>query len=195
VLPPEEIGCRPFDERRDGFLISEAAAAVCLESAESESTPRPKPWAVIERFALGGDATHITSSDPSGQTFGHLLGRLELGRGVDLIHAHATGTVLNDPVELAMYEDTCMALETAPIVYSHKGAMGHSLGASGLVSVVLNCMSHRSSAIPGNVRTTRPLANKRVRIPQDVQQRDVRRSAAIAAGFGGAMAGITLVSA
>ena len=194
VLPREEIGCRPFDQHRDGFLISEAAAAVCLEAAESDSTPRPQPWAAIDRFALGGDATHITGSDSSGEVLGRLLDGLELGRGVDLIHAHATGTVSNDPVELTAYEHACAEAETAPIVYSHKGALGHTLGASGLVSVVLNCMSHRTGIVPGNVRTTRPLVSRRVRIPREVQKRDIRRSAAIAAGFGGAMAGIALIS-
>ena len=65
VLPPEGFGCRPFDHDRAGFLMSESAAAICLESADI-STPRQSPriLAQFDRFAMGGDATHLTGVDP-----------------------------------------------------------------------------------------------------------------------------------
>ena len=98
----------------------------------------------------------------------------------------------NDPVELAAIEATVVPGET-PSVYSHKGALGHSLGASGLVSVVLNCEAHRHGVVPPNVQTTTPLPAERVRIERGAVERPVRRSVAIAAGFGGAMAAVSLV--
>src|SRR5439155_11417411 len=69
VLPAEGVGCRPFDQDRDGFLMSEAAAAVCLEPAETGA----RGYARIERCALGGDATHMTAGDPDGRTLRRLL--------------------------------------------------------------------------------------------------------------------------
>lgn len=194
VLPREGFGCRPFDEDRDGFLMSEAAATVCLESAETTgSTVR---YARIDRFALGGDATHMTGSDPGGSTLRRLVRCVVNGRPVDLVHAHGTGTISNDPIELAAFDDECVAGEmtSPPRVYSHKGALGHSLGAAGLVSIVLNCLSHRRGVIPPNVQTRKPLATRTIRIARDVEEAPVKRSLAVAAGFGGPMAVVSLVS-
>ncbi|HEY7090194.1 MAG TPA: beta-ketoacyl synthase N-terminal-like domain-containing protein [Tepidisphaeraceae bacterium] len=189
VLPAEGVGCRPFDHDRDGFLISEAAAAVCIESSETS-----RGIAVIDRFALGGDAVHLTGGDPQGRTLKYLLGHVVDGRPVDLIHAHATGTLFHDPIELRAIESTVFQTDPRPIVYSHKGALGHSLGAAGLVAVVLNCQSHRTGIIPGNVQTRRALPTDHVAIASDPTARPVRRSVALAAGFGGAMGAVSLVS-
>jgi 3-oxoacyl-[acyl-carrier-protein] synthase II len=191
VLPREGVGCRPFDQGRDGFLISEAAAAVCVE-AMSENHPHRRGGIAIDRFALAGDATHLTGGDPDGKTLRYILRQVIDARPVDLIHAHATGTPLNDPIELAAIEaSVAESQEIPPSIYSHKGAMGHSLGASGLVSVVLNCMSHRQSVIPPNVRTQVPIGPN---ISATAVRRQVRRSVALAAGFGGAMAAVSLSS-
>jgi 3-oxoacyl-[acyl-carrier-protein] synthase II len=111
-----------------------------------------------------------------------------------MVHAHGTGTEANDAAELAALEATLPPSRSLPTLYSHKGALGHSLGASGLVSVVLNCMSHQSGIIPGNVQTPQPLASAAVEIRQQPTERKVERSLAIAAGFGGAMAAVSLRS-
>jgi 3-oxoacyl-[acyl-carrier-protein] synthase II len=193
VLPPEGFGCRPFDVERAGFLMSEAAAAVCLEAAD-ESTLTPRPYVRVDRFAFGGDATHMTGVDPAGLTLRHLLARVVDNRPVDLIHAHGTGTSLNDPIELAAFDDI-VAGDRVPIVYSHKGALGHSLGASGLVSVALNCAMHAKGVVPPNVQTRRPLETRRVRVFADAKAQATRRSIAVAAGFGGPTAAVSLISA
>jgi len=198
VLAREGRGCRPFDENRDGFLMSEAAAAVCLEAPEAVD-PSPDSlarWPRLERFALGADAAHLTGGDRGGITLRRLLARVMDGRHVDLVHAHGTGTPINDPMELQAIEASLVLGDVGdarPNVYSHKGALGHSLGASGLVSVVLNCEAHRRGVVPPNVQTTTPLPAERVRIERTRIERPVRRSIAIAAGFGGAMAAVTLM--
>src|SRR5208283_3187056 len=61
VLAPEGHGCRPFDHHRRGFVVSEAAAAVCLESRQN---PVGRPIVRIDRWAAGGDGTHLTAGDP-----------------------------------------------------------------------------------------------------------------------------------
>jgi 3-oxoacyl-[acyl-carrier-protein] synthase II len=215
VLPAEGIGCRPFDQDRDGFLMSEAAAAVCLECAELErgeparpragagvsadrpgDGPAPLGYTRVERFALGGDAIHMTAGDPDGSTLRRLLKDLVAARPVDLIHAHGTGTVFNDPIELAAIESECVREDSpAPVVYSHKGALGHSLGASGLVSTALSCLMHRRGVVPPNVRTTKPLATRGVQICSSARRQAVGRSIVTAAGFGGPIAAISLISA
>ena len=131
VLPPEGFGCRPFDQDRAGFLLSESAAAICLE-AQDPITPRqseasPRILARIDRFALGADATHLTGVDPQGATLRRLLAQVIDNRPVDLIHAHGTGTPMNDPIELAAIDDLLPPGDRPAWLYSHKGALGHSL--------------------------------------------------------------------
>jgi 3-oxoacyl-[acyl-carrier-protein] synthase II len=186
VLPAEGIGCRPFDLTRDGFLLSEAAAALCLEN-----DPANQALARIDEIAIGGDAAHLTGADPAGRTLREMLRRVVDGRGVDLVHAHATGTKQNDPIELAAIEAT-IAKHSDPLVYSHKGALGHSLGAAGLVAVVLNCLMHQAGQVPPNVQTHQPLPTH-LTISRNTEKRCIHRSIALAAGFGGAVAAVSLV--
>jgi 3-oxoacyl-(acyl-carrier-protein) synthase len=185
VLPPEGGLCRPFDLNRRGFLMSEAAAALCLETT-------PRGLAQIDRYAMAADAAHLTAGDPQAKTLKHLLTRVIDNRRLDLVHAHATGTIQHDPVELAALEATLCPADL-PALYSHKAALGHSLGAAGLLSVVLNCLAHHHNAIPGNINTTDPLPT-RLPINRKTESRRIQRSAAIASGFGGALAAITLQS-
>jgi 3-oxoacyl-[acyl-carrier-protein] synthase II len=175
VLPPAGVPCRPFDLNRQGFLMSDAAAAVCLEASN-------KPGVCVDRYTLGGDATHLTGSKSDGAVLAHLL-RQVMPRDVDLIHAHGTGTVLNDATELTALEAQCV--ETIPHLYSHKGSLGHSLGASGLVSVVINRECHRAGTVPGNANTAAPCPRSKLEISGAAAERNVCRSIAIASGFGG----------
>lgn len=211
VLPPTAFGCRPFDQTRQGFLMSEAAAAVCLTAEDDVSAtrpPRPSPQATtshagsshagpapgriaLDRFALGADAFHLTGSDPGGRVLRHLLRTVTQDAPFDLIHAHGTGTQLNDAIELAALNDTFTDPASLPILYSHKGALGHSLGAAGLVAIVLNCLAHRTGVIPPNIQTHSPLPTH-LPIPHTSRNVRVRRSLALAAGFGGPTAVVSL---
>jgi 3-oxoacyl-[acyl-carrier-protein] synthase II len=198
VLATSGVGCRPFDEHREGFLISEAAAAVWLQRGdhhplETKETSPPIRLA-IDGFSLGADATHLTGMDPSGRALRQVIARAIGGGPVDLIHAHGTGTILNDPVELAAINNAIAAHAAVPEIYSHKGALGHSLGASGLVSVALNYLIHSQGLVAPNVKTASPIPSGRLCIQQSIVHRQVKRSVAIAAGFGGAIAAVTLRS-
>jgi 3-oxoacyl-[acyl-carrier-protein] synthase II len=192
VLPPAGHGCRPFDVTRAGFLMTEAAAAVCLE--RSPSTGRAIVG--IERFALAGDASHLTASDASGAPLRHILSQVIGNRPVDLVHAHGTGTVVNDPIELAAIDATLGARRNAPAtIYSHKAHLGHALGAAGMVSVVLNCLGHQRGLVPGNANTSAPLTARHCEVAQAPVRRTVHRSICLAAGFGGPMGAVSLVTA
>jgi 3-oxoacyl-[acyl-carrier-protein] synthase II len=193
VLANPESGCRPFDEHRDGFLMSEAAAAVCLEAAGASDDAETEcgRTVFIDRFALGGDATHLTAGDPGGATLRRLLRSVIRDRDPDLVHAHGTGTALNDATELAAVESS-LSPQAAPAIYSHKGALGHSLGAAGLVSVVLNCLMHRHNVVLPNVRTRAPLPTRIATLPNEPVPRTIARSLCIASGFGGPVAVVGL---
>lgn len=205
-------GCRPFDRNRTGFLMSEGAAAICMEceppacldqlgdavALGNDPTGLRPPWlpVTLDNFALGADATHLTGGDREGHTLRHLLRQVVDGRPVDFIHAHGTGTDINDQTELAALESVLSEFRqgAACPLYSHKGALGHSLGAAGLTSVVLNCLIHAAGIVPPNVRTYDPVPMTQVATHNGVIRLPVRRSLAVAAGFGGAAAVISLIS-
>ncbi len=183
--------CRPFDQNRNGFLMSEAAAAICLEANSN------RPIATIDRYALGGDATHLTGSDPHGTVLRHLLRNVIGDSPMDLIHAHGTGTVSNDSTELAALQAVIGKNNNhrdLPSLYSHKAALGHSLGASGLVAVAINCLCHQTGQIPGNIHTANPLPTTNLKIEQCTSTCSIHRSLIHAAGFGGPTAVVSLIS-
>ena len=105
----------------------------------------------------------------------------------------STGTQHNDSIELSAY-DAVVPAGCSPACYSHKGALGHSLGAAGLVSVALSAMMHAKSVVLPNVRTREPLASELVRITLEASSERVRRSLCVASGFGGTTAAVSLVS-
>jgi 3-oxoacyl-[acyl-carrier-protein] synthase II len=192
VLAAPGAGCRPFDRNRSGFYMSEAAAAVVLEAEDGDRAEESAGRIYLENFALGGDATHLTGGDPHLRTLRHLLARVIGGRPVDLVHAHGTGTPTNDDAELAAIESAVTRRRNPPSLYSHKGALGHSLGAAGLVSVVINCQAHLTSIVPPNAQTREPIETSRLALSTGIVRRPIRRSIAIAAGFGGATAVVGL---
>jgi 3-oxoacyl-[acyl-carrier-protein] synthase II len=193
VLSPPGHGCRPFDKNRAGFVVSEAAAAVCLEAPGVQ--PVDSSPLAIDRFAMGADATHLTGVDADGVALRHLLRPLFHNRQFDLIHAHGTATRANDPIELAAIESHLNdSQENPPTLYSHKAALGHSLGASGLISIALNCLSHRHGIIPPNILSREAIPTQAVEINPRLTLRPVRTSLCIAAGFGGSMAALSIMS-
>jgi 3-oxoacyl-(acyl-carrier-protein) synthase len=99
--------------------------------------------------------------------------------------------VQNDELELRAIEESVGGAK--PALYSHKGALGHSLGAAGLVSVVINRMCHKNGVVPPLV-ATEPIASSAVNLFSRPHKTQIHRSLAIAAGFGGAMGVVSLVS-
>lgn len=188
VLPPPGELCRPFDVDRKGFLMSEAAAAICLERAD---VALGTPLVAVVGFALGADASHLTGVDPAGVALRRLLGGL--CHDLDLVHAHGTGTELNDAAELAALSAGLPDGGAGTSLYSHKAGLGHSLGASGLVAVVLSCLAHSAGQVPPNCNTRRPMPAALQLSPTAVR-RCVRRSVTMAAGFGGGIGVVRLAT-
>lgn len=180
VLAADNDFCRPFDQDRSGFLMTDAAAAVCLEAGND--------GIAIDTYALAGDAETITRGESSGHVLSSMIHKV-INRGdVQLVHAHATGTAL-DVVELDAID---FVLNSPTPVYSHKGSIGHSLGASGLVSIVLNVLMMQRQFIPPMPTTPNPELRKLARITPAGRASYIRSSLAIANGFGGALAAVKL---
>lgn len=186
VLADAATGCRPFDQNRHGFLLAEAAAAVCLERSAQASGIWLGPGAVF------ADATHLTGLDADAGAVMNALLAAEIGQA-QLIHAHGTGTIQNDTVEALAISQT--AAPARPLIYSHKHAVGHTQGAAGLVAAVLNVEMHRRQSVLPNANTQQPIPIIAAQIPATPQPHAIHHSVIHAAGFGGAIAAISMKSA
>ncbi len=140
ALSPTGIS-RPFDLRRDGFVMGEGAGMVVLEEAEAAAARGATVLAELVGYGSTSDAFHLTAPEPTG---GPASRAIELAlddagstpADLDYVNAHGTSTQLNDAAETAALK---LALEEhakrIPIS-STKSAIGHLLGAAGAVEAV-----------------------------------------------------------
>ncbi len=142
---------RPFDQRRDGFMMTEGAAVLVLEEWERAVARGATILGEVLGSASNADAHHITAPAPGG---GGAVTCMQLAlddAGVALadiaqINAHGTSTTLNDAAE-AMAVAKLFG-EPGPPITSTKGVTGHGLGAAGAIEAVAVLLSMREGLIP-----------------------------------------------
>lgn len=140
------VGARPFDQHRDGLSLGDGAGWLLL-STEKKERISALPLTHLESWGISCDATHITAPcrGSSGliDVFGQIIGASNVSIGG--INAHGTGTIYNDAMELRAFTDRC---EAGTPVCSTKGALGHSLGASGIIEALLSVLSLQHNILP-----------------------------------------------
>lgn len=139
---------KPFDANRDGLIVGEACGAVLLEK---ESAPRGALSGKIIGWGGASDANHVTgpSRDGSGLAAA-IFAALEMSgitRGhIGAVSAHGTGTAYNDNMEMLAFKTVFPA---AVPVFSVKGSLGHTMGASGVLETIISLKSlHESTVLP-----------------------------------------------
>ncbi len=161
---------RPFDVRRDGFVIAEGGAVLVLEELERARARGAHIYAELLGGASTADAHHITAPAPGGAG---AIGCMELAledaglRAVDIAHvnAHGTSTPLNDMAEAEAIEK--IFGRPGPVVTSIKGVTGHSLGAAGALEAVACALSIERGLIPPTVGLERQDPEIRLDIVRD----------------------------
>jgi 3-oxoacyl-[acyl-carrier-protein] synthase II len=153
ALSPSGI-CRPFDARRDGFVMGEGAGMLVLEE---ESAARARGATILGELAGYGstsDAHHLTAPEPTGAAATRALelaledAAVESGE-VSYINAHGTSTLRNDAGETAILKHVFGAEEAKRIpVSSTKSAIGHLIGAAGAVEAVVTMQTLITRVIP-----------------------------------------------
>jgi 3-oxoacyl-[acyl-carrier-protein] synthase II len=171
---------RPFDLRRDGFVMGEGAGILVLEEEEAAKQRGARILGVLRGYASTSDAFHLTAPEPSGRGAAKAielaLKDAELGpEDVVYVNAHGTSTPLNDRAETqaiktALGEDRAKQVP----VSSTKSAIGHLLGAAGAVESIATLLALRDRIAPPTLnyeeqeegldldyvpREARPLAN------------------------------------
>lgn len=156
---------KPFDIHRSGMLLGEAAAAVVLRRSEECLGHRGE----LLGIGASNDACGLTAPDPSGWSVRLALDRAL--RAADLTYgdlalylAHGTATQLNDDLEAKVVEDVFAGNDMLTIVGT-KGALGHSLGACGLVEFILLVQMLNRQVAPATVGLTAPIASSSARFP------------------------------
>jgi 3-oxoacyl-[acyl-carrier-protein] synthase II len=144
---------RAFDERHDGMVPGEGAAFLVLESARAAAERGATVYAVLRGAGSSNDATGLTNPDPSGDSVVLAVRRCLASAGrtaqrVAVLNAHATGTPVNDAVESASLSRLFGTGAESPVVFATKGALGHSLGATGAIEAVALILALRDGRVP-----------------------------------------------
>ena len=177
---------KPFDIGRSGMLLGEAAAAVVL----MRSADCPKHSGELIGVGASNDAFGLTSPDPSGLSVRLALDRALLAAELTyddlaLYLAHGTGTQLNDAIEATVIEEVFANNKTMAIVGT-KGALGHSLGACGVVEFILLLQMLNGRRAPATVGLTDPIGNFATKFPgPQGHPLDTPYGVSVTLGFGG----------
>ncbi len=150
------VASRPFDKDRDGFVLSEGAGIVVLEEYERAKKRGANIYAELLGYSATDDGYHITAPMPNGKgaTTAMKLALMDAGIGpekVDYINAHGTGTELNDITESMAIRTVFGGHAYKLPVSSTKSSLGHLLGASGAVELIVCVKAINESVIPPTI--------------------------------------------
>jgi 3-oxoacyl-[acyl-carrier-protein] synthase II len=142
---------RPFDARRDGFVMTEGAAALVLEDWDRAVARGATIYAELAGSASTADAHHITAPAPDGSGAVACMELAVTDAGISTtdvghINAHGTSTPLNDLAESRAINKVFG--DPGPLVTSTKGVTGHGLAAAGAIEAVAAVLSIHHATIP-----------------------------------------------
>ncbi len=159
LMALDTVPARPFDRNRKGLSVGEAAACLLLMSEERAVAEGYSFSTEIAGWGMSDDANHMTG--PSRESEGMvraiqtaLKSAALLPEDVGFISAHGTGTSYNDAMEMRGFHAVFRA---APLpVYSIKGAVGHTMGAAGLLEIILAQRALAEMTVPLTVNLQDP---------------------------------------
>ncbi len=186
-----EKASRPFDAKRDGFVIAEGCGILVLESLESAKRRGARVYAEIVGYGLNADAYHMTAPHPDGEgAINCMKSALEDAgispEDVDYINAHGTSTPLNDVAETkaikAVFGDHAYELA----VSSTKSMTGHLLGGAGGLEAVITVKAIQEGVIPPTINYEEPDPDCDLDyVPNEARRAQIRVAVSNAFGFGG----------
>jgi len=182
---------RPFDRDRDGFVLSEGAGVVVLEEYEHARKRGAPILAEMLGYGVSSDAGHITQPDENGlgaaSAMADALASAGLAKDqIDYINAHGTSTPLGDVAETIAIKSVFGDYAHSVPISSTKSQLGHLLGASGGVELVISILAIRHGLIPPTINLENPdPACDLDYTPKVARERRVRVAMSNSFGFGG----------
>ncbi len=182
---------RPFDRKRNGFVMSEGAGAIILEELEHARSRNIPILGELLGYGSSADAYRITDTHPKGEgAFLAMKGALDDAsldpEDIDYINAHGTSTLQNDLVEtLAIKRVFGERAKDIP-VSSNKSMLGHTIAAAGTIECILTLLGiHHSIILPTiNYEFRDPKCDLDY-VPNEARRKSISRALSNAFGFGG----------
>lgn len=187
---------RPFDARRDGFVLGEGAAMMVIERLSHAKARGATPIAVLAGYGTSADAYHLTSGDPEGRgarvAMEQALRMAGLSQSdIGYVNAHATSTAVGDAAEMASIASVFTGRGEDLSVSSTKSATGHLLGAAGALEAVYSIKALTEGVLPPTLNLEQPdVGGQFDLVPKVAKARPVAHVLSNSFGFGGVNAAL-----
>ncbi|MBL8859502.1 MAG: beta-ketoacyl-ACP synthase II [Planctomycetes bacterium] len=186
-----QAASRPFDKDRDGFVMGEGAGILVFEELEHAQKRGARIYAEVKGYGSTDDAFHITAPKEDGR--GPARAMLEAMRHAKLapeafqyINAHGTSTPYNDAIETRAIKTAFGAHAQKLAISSTKSMLGHLLGASSAVELVVSALSvHHKQVHPTRNLTTPDPECDLDYVPGAARDLEVKNLLSNSLGFGG----------
>jgi 3-oxoacyl-[acyl-carrier-protein] synthase II len=182
---------RPFDAERDGFVCSEGAGILVLESREHALRRDARIYAEIRGYGMSGDAYHMTAPDPEGDGAARAMTAALRDAAVPpedigYVNAHGTSTLYNDKFETMAIKRVFGEHAHRLAVSSTKSMTGHMVGAAGGVEAIATVLALHHGVLPPTINYEHPDPDCDLDyVPNQARKQDVELAASNAFGFGG----------
>jgi 3-oxoacyl-[acyl-carrier-protein] synthase II len=182
---------RPFDLKRDGFVMAEGCGVVVLETLEHAKKRNARIYAEIAGYGMSCDAYHITAPDPDGDGAAMAMkAALKDAKvnpeDVDYINAHGTSTKLNDKIETMAIKLAFGSHARKVMVSSTKSMTGHLLGAAGGIEFIACVLAIRDGVVPPTINYEYPDPECDLDyVPNAARKTEVNVCMSNSLGFGG----------
>jgi len=186
-----EKASRPFDARRDGFVIAEGCGILILEELESARKRGAKIYAELLGYGCNADAYHMTAPSPEGEGAAKCMELALQDAGltpqeVDYINAHGTSTPLNDAAETRAIKKVFGEYAYKLMVSSTKSMTGHLLGGAGGLEAVITVLALKEGMVPPTINYEEPDPECDLDyVPNQARRADLKIALSNAFGFGG----------
>lgn len=187
---------RPFDARRDGFVLAEGAAVLVIERLSHAKARGATPLAVLAGYGTSADAYHLTSGEPSGAgaqvAMRNALKMAGVSPGeIDYINAHSTSTEVGDAAELAGIAAVFANRGKDLAISSTKSATGHLMGAAGALEAVYAIEAIRNDVAPATLNLDNPDVGEQFDlVPKVAKAKSIHHVLSNSFGFGGVNASL-----
>ena len=182
---------RPFDVNRDGFVSSEGAGILVLESLEHALARGAKIYAEFVGYGQSSDAYHITQPPPDGhgakRAMMNALKDAQLNlEDVDYLNAHGTSTPAGDVAESQAIQSVFGEHSSKLWVSSTKSMLGHMLGAEGSVELALCALAIQNGQVPPTINLDEPDPQCTLDyVPHTAREKKIQVALSNSFGFGG----------
>lgn len=186
-----EKASRPFDKKRDGFVLAEGAAVVILEELSHALKRGVRIYGEVAGYGSTADAYRLTDMDPEGKGARRAMELAMTQAGlkpedIDYINAHGTATSVNDAVETLVIKKVMGDRAYKTPVSSIKSMLGHMIASAGAMEVIACLLSMRDRLIPPTINYEEPDPDCDLDyVPHVAREAEVRAALSNSFGFGG----------